>query len=287
MAARPRILIGGVGYRFTRDLSFGPVVVDRLRAEVWPHGVDVEDVSFAPVAMVHRWVEVPYDRIVFVAAVPRTGRPPGTLCRYCPTAILPKPDEIQDRIGEALTGTISLDNLLVVTRQFHALPRDVEVIEVEPQDLGWGDGFSAPVRDAMRPAMDMIRGAVDGGAAFDQASVDALRRRDEMLQVLYWMEGEGLAADVRAADLLPFVGGAEAEIVAHLETLCRQGHIEVAGNAQGRYRLSVIGRSEGGRRFAEEFAPLLRQGHGECNDPDCDCHTTGDPAHCLHRAAVE
>jgi hypothetical protein len=41
----------------------------------------------------------------------------------------------------------------------------------------------------------------------------------------------------------------------------------------GEYRLTEIGRKEAARRFAEEFAPMLSQGHGECNDPNCDCHS--------------
>jgi hypothetical protein len=37
--------------------------------------------------------------------------------------------------------------------------------------------------------------------------------------------------------------------------------------------LTDTGRHEAARRFAEEFGPMLNQGHGECNDPNCDCHS--------------
>ncbi len=284
MGARPRILIGGVGYRYTRDLSFGPLLIDRLRGAPWLDGIEVEDLSYAPIAIVQKWQETPYDRIVLVGAVSRGFRLAGTLCRYCPTGILPDAEEIQDRVGEALTGIVSLDNLLIVTRNFGVLPRDVEVIEVEPHDLGWGDGLSPRVHEVMEPAIEMIRGAAgqrstDG----DSAAIESLRQRDEILQVLFWLEGEGLASDVQAANLLPFIEGGEAGIAGHLETLRKQGYLEATRNEPGRYRLSVIGRSEGRRRFTEEFAPLLRQGHGECNDPACECHVTGDPADCVSR----
>ncbi len=286
MRTRPRTLIGGVGYRYTRDLAFGPLLIDRLRGAPWLDGIEVEDLSYAPIAIVQRWQESPYDRIVLIGAVPRGFRLVGTLCRYCPTGILPDPDEIQDRVGEALTGIVSLDNLLIVTRTFGVLPRDVEVIEVEPDDLGWGDGLSPRVNEAMEPAIDMVWDAVGQGSTDgDAAAIEALRQRDEILQVLFWLEGEGLAPDVRAANLHPFIEGGEVAIAAHLETLKRQGYLEPTGNEPGRYRLSVVGRSEGRRRFTEEFAPLLRQGHGECNDPSCECHTTGDPAAYTHRGA--
>jgi hydrogenase maturation protease len=276
-----------VGYRFTRDLSFGPMVIDRIRGAAWLAGIDVEDLSYAPIAIVQRWQDAPYDRLILLGAVPRGFRLAGTLCRYCPTGILPDQDEIQERVGEALTGTISLENLLIITRTFDVLPRDVEVIEIEPHDVGWGDGLSAAVGAAVDPAIAMVRDAVGrSGQDVEAAAIDALRQRDEILQVMYWMEGEGLAPDARAANLKPFIQGTDAEVEGQLETLRRIGYVEQTRNEPGRYRLTVVGRAEGRRRFTEEFAPLLRQGHGECNDPDCDCHTTGDPAHCVHRGAV-
>lgn len=287
MTGRPRVLVGGVGYRFTRDLAFGPLVIDRLRGVPWLEGIDVEDLSYSPIALVQRWQEQPYDRIVLIGAVPRGLRPAGTLVRYCPTGVRPDPAEVQQRVGEALGGTISLDNLLAIAGQFGVLPRDVEVVEVEPHDLGWGDGLSLPVAQAVGPAIEAVRDALgrEGGVEGDagRAAIEALRQRDDILQVLYWMEGEGLAGEVRPADLTPFVGGDEAAVAGHLETLRRQGYLEAAGTGPGRYRLSVIGRTEGRRRFVEEFAPLLRQGHGECHDPACDCHLTGDPAQCVRR----
>ena len=45
-------------------------------------------------------------------------------------------------MSEAVTGVISLDNLLVVTEAFGAFPDDVRVVEAEPADESWGEGFS-------------------------------------------------------------------------------------------------------------------------------------------------
>ncbi len=284
MGTSPRTLIGGIGYRFTRDLAFGPLVIDRLCTESWPEGVEVEDLSYAPIAIVQRWTEARPHRLILVGAVARDGRAPGTITQYSPTGVLPDQREIQFRVGEALAGVISLDNLLIVARAFGALPHDVEVIEVEPADQGWGDGLSAPVRQAMTAVVEILRG--EAGAARpvgDSSPLEALKQRDEIMQVLYWMEGEELAADVRPRDLLRFIEGGEQTVAVQLETLRRLGYVEQTGNEPGRYRLSVVGRQEGRRRFVEEFAPLLHQGHGECSDPDCECHTTGDPANCRSR----
>jgi hypothetical protein len=51
------------------------------------------------------------------------------------------------------------------------------------------------------------------------------------------------------------------------------------------YKLTEIGVKEGGRRFADEFDGMLKQGHYECNDPDCDCHDPDSDAQCKHFAA--
>jgi hydrogenase maturation protease len=137
-----RVLVGGVGYRNLRDGSVGPWFADRLQSR---NGVEVEDVSYHPVGFSQNLEDrEPYDRIVLVAGVSR-GRPAGTVEAYRWDGSLPPPKEIQERVAEAVTGVISLDNLLVVCGAFGALPDDVRVVEVEPADEGWGEGFSPEV----------------------------------------------------------------------------------------------------------------------------------------------
>jgi hypothetical protein len=62
------------------------------------------------------------------------------------------------------------------------------------------------------------------------------------------------------------------DVLRTLEDLETSGDV-VRDGQSGEYRLTDTGRREAARRFAEEFAPLLSQGHGECNDPNCDCHS--------------
>ncbi|MGQ0764314.1 MAG: hypothetical protein ACT4OZ_01440 [Gemmatimonadota bacterium] len=106
-----------------------------------------------------------------------------------------------------------------------------------------------------------------------------IARRDELLELFYWLEGEGLQASATVDAIARFVAIDPAAVRETLDQLVRRGDI-MAADAQGEYRLTSAGRVEAARRFAQEFAPLLSQGHGECSDPDCDCHH--DPA-----AAVE
>ena len=108
--------------------------------------------------------------------------------------------------------------------------------------------------------------------------LDELYWRDEILQILYWFRGEGLGEIVRARDLRPFVQVEEAEIGCHLEWLCGGGYVSRLEGEPARYQLTELGIKEGGRRFAEEFAGLTGQAHGECNDPNCACRTLGPEA---------
>ncbi len=155
-----RVLVGGVGYRNLRDGSIGPYLIDRMAAEAsggaavdardgpmsgGRDGVEVEDLSYHPVGLSQNLQDRPrYDRLVFVAAVGR-GLAPGTVSAYRWDGVLPSRDQIQERVSEAVTGVISLENTLIVCGALGGLPDDVRVVEVEPADEGWGEGFSPEV----------------------------------------------------------------------------------------------------------------------------------------------
>lgn len=147
-----RVLVGGVGYRYLRDGAVGLYVIDAL-APRGANGIEFEDLGYHPVGFTQNLQDRPtYDRIVLVAGV-RRGREPGTVKAYRWDHALPSDTEIQDRVSEAVTGVISLDNLLIVTEAFGAFPDDVRVVEVEPADETWGDGLS-PVVEAKLPEIE-------------------------------------------------------------------------------------------------------------------------------------
>jgi hydrogenase maturation protease len=141
-----RVIVAGVGYRNLRDHSVGVEVADRLEGSVGDGTVVVEDLSYNPIAVVQRLDDEPseqrFERAVVVAAVERAGRAPGTVAAYRWDGVLPPADEIHRAVTEAVTGVIALDNTLVVTRHFGALPEDVVVVEVEPAVHEFGDTFS-------------------------------------------------------------------------------------------------------------------------------------------------
>lgn len=161
-AERGRALVGGVGYTNLRDGSAGPVLVERIAGTLGPD-VDVEDLSYSPIDVMFLLQRRSYTRAVFVGAVSR-GETPGTLRvrRWDPE---PEPAEaVQARVAEAVSGVISLDNLLQINAHFGALPAEVTLIEIEPEDESWGEGLTATMERALGEVAALLRGEALGAA---------------------------------------------------------------------------------------------------------------------------
>ena len=93
----------------------------------------------------------------------------------------------------------------------------------------------------------------------------ALYWRDEILQVMFWLRGEGFGDDADAPLIERFLG-VDANIgIGYLDRLVEEGYL--IGDA-AHYRLTEQGIDQGGRIFSEEFAEFMRPTHGECG-PDC------------------
>ena len=107
---------------------------------------------------------------------------------------------------------------------------------------------------------------------------DALRAlywRDEILQLMFWIRGEGFGDAIDPALLERFLG-VQAEVgIRYLDHLVGEGLLEAAGH--GRYRLTEQGHRHGARVFADEFADLTKPGHGECG-AECWYHASPDEA---------
>ncbi len=112
-----------------------------------------------------------------------------------------------------------------------------------------------------------------------------LKSRDEILQVMFWMTGEGLGSEFSIVDLQKFLPSDQTVLAADLEVMVSSGLLE-SGTAH-RFALTEQGKKEGSRRFADEFESMIKPGHFECDEPDCDCHnadTTGEV--CKHLSSA-
>jgi hypothetical protein len=131
---------------------------------------------------------------------------------------------------------------------------------------------------SIKPSTQSVIMNPEGDGADDQEQALAhLRWRDELLQLMYWLQGEGLMVDVAVDDLRRFLETDPGHVAERLDRLVQEGYLEHAQGEADRYRLSPWGLEEGRRRFLDEFAPFLgRENHQECGDPECECHTSGE-----------
>ncbi len=153
-----RVLIGGVGYRWLRDASFGLIASDELSQLDWPSGVEVADLGYGAIYVAQDLADArpPYDRVVLLTGMAR-GRTPGQIYRTQWESSVPDPDDLVARIREAGAGVIDPDHLLVIAQHFSALPDDVVVIELEPVDATGGEGLSPEAAGRLHEAIELVR----------------------------------------------------------------------------------------------------------------------------------
>jgi hydrogenase maturation protease len=259
-----RTLIAGFGNVLRGDDGFGVEVVRRL-GELGPlPGVDLMEVGTAGIRLAQELL-TPYDRLVIVDAMTRGG-PPGTV--YV-TAV-----ESVESAAEVDLHLAVPARALSVAKALGALPREVFIVGCEPVEV---DELATALTPSVQAAVDTALGHIERllGEPALASPVDDLRRRDEILQIMFWLHGEGFGPDVAPADVLRFVED-EGAVRRTLGQLVEDGYAEALADPV-RYRLTRLGVQEGRRRFMDEFEPYLaRHGHGQCGSADCDCQRGGE-----------
>jgi hypothetical protein len=155
-----RVVVGIVGYYgFVRGYPLGPELMQQLQALEWPAGCEVREMNWGPVAIVQDFqaaADKP-DRVVLVGALDR-GLPAGhvSLRRWTGGAL--DAEAVQRRMFEAVTGVISLDNLLVIGEHFGIWPCETCTVELQWPESGLGDLVLGEIE------LDRGRGEVVGAA---------------------------------------------------------------------------------------------------------------------------
>lgn len=104
----------------------------------------------------------------------------------------------------------------------------------------------------------------------ENSALDRLVNREEVLEICYWYQGEGLGNVYNPTLLGPFLNRAPQEIDSALQELAQQGYLEpVVAPAPG-YRLTTMGKKQAGQLFLESFSDFQKAGHGECDAGCCD-----------------
>lgn len=141
------ILIGTVGYHLLRNHSVGPILLPQLKAKAWNDKVAVEEMNWGPIAIVQYFqtLKIPFDRVIFLVAIERAERKIGDISIYQWLGQLPSEKQIQACVGDAATGVISVENLLVIGEYFKIWPKEVFLVDVEPGEEQAGEHLTAEV----------------------------------------------------------------------------------------------------------------------------------------------
>jgi hydrogenase maturation protease len=274
-----RALVVGIGNVLRGDDGFGVEVAKRLQAmqDVTARAKVIE-LGIGGIHLVQELMDG-YDLLLIADAVNRGGQP-GELYVLeldvppTPSAVEAWEHDLTD-MHEAVPS-----KALILARALGVLPRRVLLVGCQPARVDDVEiGLTPRVERAVGEAVERIRCLLD--------PVQELRRRDEILQVMFWLEGEGLGPDVAIGELIRLVEDRPA-VEGALAGLIEAGDVEALSTAAGtRYRLTRLGREEGRRRFLDEFEPYLaRHAHGECGAADCDCHAGRGECRGLGRPAT-
>jgi hypothetical protein len=146
-----KIFIGTVGYHNLRNHSIGSALLPRLQAMKWPAGVELDELNWGPIAIVQKFQAMPeaFDRVILLSAIERPRRQVGDVSVYQWCGRLPDEELIQRCVGDAVTGVISVENLLIIGEYFKIWPNETYFVDVEPGPEQAGEGFTERMQEAI------------------------------------------------------------------------------------------------------------------------------------------
>lgn len=201
MSDAAAILIGIVGYYpFVPGYPLGRKLMDALESTDWPEPVTIREMNWGPVAIVQDFQarDVRHERVVLIGLVNR-GLPRGTVtCRRWRGGELPA-DALQQRMFEAVTGVVHLDNLLAIGEHFGIWPGETFTVELEMVDNVGDYVIELLERDA--PGRETISGGAGSSGIPDRHS-EAVANLARQLAV-HGAAGTAAPAALRATELTP------------------------------------------------------------------------------------
>lgn len=161
------IFIGTVGYHILSNHSIGPILLPKLQKLDWPAQVEVDELNWGPVAVVQQFqaLDTPYDRVILLTAIERPTRQIGDITIFQWQGHLPDEKQIQACVGDAATGVISVENLLVIGEYFKIWPQEVYLVDVEPGPEQAGEHLTEEVAVVVPTVFKTIQHLVDKGVA--------------------------------------------------------------------------------------------------------------------------
>jgi hydrogenase maturation protease len=159
-AAKPTIMIAGIGNIFLGDDGFGVEVIRRLESRTLPKGVRVTDFGIRGFDLAYALQEG-YETTILVDACPH-GDAPGTLYVIEPDLKeFDEPDAPQPMIEAHAMNPVSV---LRMARAMNIEVKNILIVGCEPESLGGDEGhmgLSAPVETAVDEAVKLVESLIE------------------------------------------------------------------------------------------------------------------------------
>ena len=111
-------------------------------------------------------------------------------------------------------------------------------------------------------------------------ALERLKEREEILQIGYWFQGEGLGTMLTPQAVLPFLQTDSSRLAETFESLVESGDLR---RLDCGYDFTAEGKRRAARMFTETFTDFQQPGHGECVEGCCDgdepCETHAGHVH--------
>ena len=164
-----KTVLGTIGYHNLSNHSIAPLLIDKIKQMEWAKNVVVEEMNWGPIAIV-QWFQTlatPFDRVVLFTAIQRPKRKIGDITIFKWGGGVPNDREVQARVGDAVTGVISPENLLIIGEYFKIWPKEVYLVDVEPGPEKAGETLTTSVGERVMEYLETLEIVCQQGCKSD------------------------------------------------------------------------------------------------------------------------
>ena len=115
----------------------------------------------------------------------------------------------------------------------------------------------------MSPKVDDATQVIEAG----ERALERLRRKEEILQICYWYQGEGFGSVFMPQSVVAFLDIGLSEVTSSFDELVEAGDLE---RGESGFTFTPTGKRKAARMFVEGFTDFQQPGHGECVDGCCE-----------------
>jgi hypothetical protein len=137
-----KTLIGIVGYSPVLECyPLGPKLMSAIKADLREvHSADVDNMTWSPIHIVQRFQDEEADRPdrLILIGLSACSRKPGTVTAFRWLGGQLPETVVQERVYEAVTGIVDIENTLMIGEYFGVWPRDLFTVEADIQADAFG-----------------------------------------------------------------------------------------------------------------------------------------------------